>query len=78
MIGAIRLIALMPSWPGFTGKICRNTSQSMKLMDFTLYTLEAVHQWDVVNSWLDVLMMGSQEEKTALYRDFYRMEVQAV
>lgn len=39
--------------------------------------VEAVHRIEVVNYYLDILLKGTQEEKTALYKDLNRMEVKA-
>lgn len=39
--------------------------------------VEAVHRIETVNFYLDTLLKGTLEEKTALYKDFNRMEVKA-
>ncbi|VUZ27414.1 CHC2 zinc finger domain-containing protein [Acetobacterium wieringae] len=41
-----------------------------------LYT-EALHRWEPINHIMDILLKGTQEEKTALYKDLNRMEVKA-
>ncbi|MBI4858327.1 MAG: hypothetical protein HY818_16450 [Acetobacterium woodii] len=39
--------------------------------------VEAVHRIETVNFYLGILLKGTQEEKTALYKDLNRMEVKA-
>lgn len=39
--------------------------------------VEAAHRIEVVNYYLDILLKGTKEEKTALYKDLNRMEVKA-
>ncbi|WP_126981233.1 hypothetical protein [Acetobacterium bakii] len=44
---------------------------------FHLLYVDAVHRLETVNYILDILLKGTQEEKTALYKDLNRLEVKA-
>lgn len=39
--------------------------------------VDAVHHWETINFYLDILLKGTHEEKTALYTDLNRLEVKA-
>ncbi len=43
--------------------------------DFHPLYVEAIHQWEPVNYILDILLKGTQEAITALYKDLNRLEV---